>query len=149
MKRFIFFARVFTGLTFVIPFSAEGQNNESNPYYVVIGAFANQRNAINFRGEAKTNNYAARFELNPGRNLFYVYVLNTADRELAIVEALKLREKTKYFDTWVYNGYLGKSEGAPNLNSGTDINPVTGQSFNLRGTPSLSRRGSGPQPSCR
>lgn len=127
MKRFIFFARVFIWMTFAIPFAVQAQNNDPYQNYVVIGAFTSQNNAIHFTGDANSHNFPAHFEINPNRNLFYVYVLITNDREFAVEEALKLRSETKYFDTWVYNGLLGKSELTTSLHQDMDINPATEQ----------------------
>jgi outer membrane protein OmpA-like peptidoglycan-associated protein len=92
------------------------------PNYVVIGAFAIQKNAVNFATAAKGNNHNAKFEINANRNLYYVYVMTTDDHAVAISEALRLRKESPYFDTWVYNGLLGAA-GADV--KGTDINPVS------------------------
>lgn len=90
--------------------------------YVVIGAFSIQRNAVNFTATAKKNQYDAKFEMNYNRKLYYVYVMTTTDKEAAITEALRLRQESPYYDTWVYSGLLGKA----GMNTvGTDINPVT------------------------
>ncbi|HEY5825943.1 MAG TPA: hypothetical protein VIT44_16330, partial [Cyclobacteriaceae bacterium] len=78
---------------------------ESN--YVVIGAFASQENAIHFTETAKKKQFDARFEMNANRNLFYVYVLHTGNKQFAIEQAQDLRKKTPFSDTWVYTGLLG------------------------------------------
>jgi hypothetical protein len=99
-------------------------DNPSGSNYVVIGAFAVQRNAVKFTTSASEKNFTAKFELNPNRNLYYVYVLSTADRHQAIEEALRLRKESAYNDTWVYNGSLGEHGESM---QGTDINPETAQ----------------------
>lgn len=91
--------------------------------YVVIGAFAIHRNAINFTSHAKKLNYQARFEMNRNRNLYYVYVLDTEDRDSAIQEALRLRSGSEFKDAWVYGGLLGSEM------LGENINPVTTESI--------------------
>src|SRR5688500_279152 len=130
MKKFIFFARVCTWLTLVHPLSVSAQDTTSvYPNYVVIGAFAFRDNAIEFTDEAnKKNKLPAKFEMNPNRNLFYVFVMTTPDRELAFAEALKLRTDTRYFDTWVYSGALGEL-GLAQRSTGhnQDFNPETGR----------------------
>jgi outer membrane protein OmpA-like peptidoglycan-associated protein len=65
--------------------------------------------------------------MNPNRNLYYVYVLNTSDRDQAIAEARRLRDESEFKDTWVYNGFLGKIKAGSDLASyrGVDINPVS------------------------
>ena len=107
------------------------QNAESSfPSYVVIGAFTYQQNAVQFTDEARRNNFPARFEMNPNRNLYYVYILSTTDKEHAVAEALRLRAETKYFDTWVYSGVLGKMDlTGPPQREDQDVDPVTGQTI--------------------
>lgn len=87
--------------------------------YVVIGAFAVHKNAIRFTSHAKSLKYDARYEFNPNRSLYYVYVLDTRDRERALSEARRLRVESEFIDAWVYGGALG--DNSP----GVDINPVT------------------------
>jgi hypothetical protein len=128
MKRFILFARVYTSLIFVLPITLSAQEVLVYPNYVVIGAFAHHKNAIAFTNDANKNKFPARFEMNPNRNLYYVYVLTTDDREFAIAEAVKLRAKTKYFGTWVYSGALGSLVLAiPGGQPDQDVNPVNGE----------------------
>lgn len=92
--------------------------------YVVIGAFAKQRNAIKFANHASSDlHLMAKYEINPNRNLYYVYSLTTTNREEAIAEAMRLRKETELQDAWVYQGELG----AMKTNVSTDINPVSEQ----------------------
>ena len=102
---------------------------DDRPNYVVIGAFRMYKNAIRFTAHAhKDLKLDAKFELNPYRKLYYVYVLSTADQTLAINEARRLREESEFTDTWVYFGTLGdKQIGADDDFAGHDINPVTAQ----------------------
>lgn len=95
-------------------------NTPENSNYVVIGAFAIQKNAANLVARAAKESHKAKFEINTNRNLYYVYVMTTDDHGAAIVEALRLRKESPYFDTWVYNGLLGVA--GTNV-KGTDINP--------------------------
>lgn len=135
MKRFIFFARVYFVVLCCLPLALAAQEVDSFPNYVVIGAFAHHKNAINFTGDANQHKFPARFEMNPNRNLYYVYVLSTPDRAYAIAEAVKLRAETKYFDTWVYSGPLGTLTLANGKTpQGVDINPLTGHQFQSPGS---------------
>jgi outer membrane protein OmpA-like peptidoglycan-associated protein len=95
---------------------------DDNSHYVVIGAFALQKNAIRFTETMNREHYAAQFEINQSRKLYYVYVLNTSDRAQAIAEANRLRQQTKFKDTWVFNGPLGDVH--IQSNAGVDINPT-------------------------
>lgn len=147
MKKFIFFARVCTWLTLVFPLSVSAQDTTSvYPNYVVIGAFAFKNNAVEFTDEAnKKNKLPAKFEMNPNRNLFYVFVMTTPDREVAFAEALKLRTGTRYFDTWVYSGTLGEL-GLTQRSAGQnqDLNPETGREIHsLSAEPVHARQGDG------
>jgi outer membrane protein OmpA-like peptidoglycan-associated protein len=136
MKAFIFFARV--GMIILLSFnlqpaSGSSENAKSKlslafPNYVVIGAFAHHQNAVKFTNEAMAARFDAHFDINPNRNLFYVYVLTTEDHDLAINEAKRLRKETKYKDAWVYNGIIGKATG-PVLAESKDINPETQESI--------------------
>jgi len=91
--------------------------------YVVIGAFANQQNAIHFTEKAKKEQFGAQFEINTNRHLFYVYVLRTENRKLAFEQAQDLRKRTSFSDTWVYSGLLGENNSQANS---ADVHPETG-----------------------
>lgn len=95
---------------------ALGQSN-----YVVIGAFSKETNAIKFTSRANKGQVHADFALNSSRQLYYVFVLETDDREKAIEEATRLRSETSYWDTWVYSGALGIEFAT----ASTDIDPIT------------------------
>lgn len=95
-------------------------------HYVVIGAFSIKGNAERFTAAA--SKYNAHFDINPNRNLFYVYVLTTDNVKDAIAEARKLRKESPYFDTWVYYGILGSTAEAM-AEPGKDIHPDTSEDF--------------------
>ncbi|MBX2901508.1 MAG: OmpA family protein [Cyclobacteriaceae bacterium] len=103
--------RLLTLLTFLLVgtqfLGAQDKPHTDQSLYVVIGAFGVPRNAIEFTENATKQGYAARFELNPKRKLFYVYVLHTEDRKAAIAEAVRLQKQSPFPDTWVYQGLLG------------------------------------------
>lgn len=87
--------------------SLQAQNTTDNLYYVVIGAFANPRNAAEFTESAKKKSFDARTSLVVSRKLHYVYILETVEKDMAISLALKLQKESTYSDTWVYLGLLG------------------------------------------
>ncbi len=89
--------------------------------YVVIGAFAIPENAQKFVKKASAQ-FHAECQLNVNRNLYYVYVLKTANKGEAFEQARALREKSPYHDTWVYNGSL---DAQSPVIKGVDVNPVT------------------------
>lgn len=95
---------------------AQDKPHTDQSLYVVIGAFAIPRNAIEFTENAKKQNYPAVFELNPKRKLFYVYVMHTEDRRAAINESIRLQKQSPYTDTWVYSGLLGDNPQVVKIN---------------------------------
>jgi outer membrane protein OmpA-like peptidoglycan-associated protein len=134
MKRFIFFALVFFLCSTTLSVDTSAQDSTVvYPNYVVIGAFAIRENAMEFNEEANKKALRAAFEINPNRNLYYVYVLTTDDRSLALEEAQKLRRNTKYFDSWVYSGPLGNNGGQIVYRPGAsqDFNPETGAELDM------------------
>lgn len=86
---------------------SQGQNATDKLYYVVIGAFANPKNAAEFTENAKKKNLDAQSSVAGARKLHFIYILETPERELAISEAVKLQKESTYSDTWVYQGLLG------------------------------------------
>lgn len=117
MKTPKFFALVgwlFFGVLFEPTVAArlEQDNLDDIPNYVVIGAFSKQVNAVRFTDRAqKALNLEAKFEMNPKRNLYYVYVIRTEDLALAIREAKRLRLESEFRDTWVYRGSFTDNSG--------------------------------------
>lgn len=101
------------------------QPPDTIPHYVVIGAFSIQRNAIKFVNHVNRDlNLKAKFEINPYRNLYYVYCLSTHQLQEAIDEALRLRTNAELQDAWVYHGLLGKNISTA---ANKDVNPVDKQ----------------------
>jgi len=122
---------IFLTIVFSTPTLAalsEQAPSDERPNYVVIGAFRVYKNAVRFTASANKNlKRDVKFEMNPYRKLYYVYVLSTEDQELAINEAKRLREESTFRDTWVYFGNLG-ARAAASKNAdlpGQDIHPVT------------------------
>lgn len=91
----------------------------SRANYVVIGAFAIEKNADEFVENVKKADLKAVSEINVNRNLFYVYILQTANKRAALDLANKIRTTTSFSDTWVYTGILGRES------DGEDFNPQT------------------------
>jgi outer membrane protein OmpA-like peptidoglycan-associated protein len=94
-------------LFFSVTSFSQSQSATDNAYYVVIGAFANPRNAAEFTENAKRKNMDARSTLidNP-RKLHYVYILETPDKDNAVSLAVKLQKESTYSDAWVYSNIL-------------------------------------------
>jgi outer membrane protein OmpA-like peptidoglycan-associated protein len=82
---------------------------QSQQYYVVIGAFAKESNAIKFSGFSRSRFFQSTYELNPARNLFYVYVIKTASNKEAFNQVRILQKEEAFKDSWVFRGALGTS----------------------------------------
>src|SRR5882672_1759933 len=92
----------------LISLHAPAQTLDSN--YVVIGAFRVLDNAVRFTAAANKNGFAAQYAIQPARNLYYVYILHTANRKEAFNLLIKIKVETDYKDAWVYMGKLGAEE---------------------------------------
>lgn len=99
--------------------SSNGSVEVSFSNHVVIGAFSSRENAVRFAEEAKQSNPNVVFDINPNRKLFYVYVMKTDNRVQAFAQARKLRKESKYWDTWVYYGFLGEQKVVVDGDSGS------------------------------
>ncbi|MEM1003641.1 MAG: OmpA family protein [Bacteroidota bacterium] len=113
--------------------SAADLNPNSVKSYVVIGAFSFQKNAERYTSFAKGKELMAVYEINSSRNLFYVYVYvsnekNEADRELFRIRSLH----PEFKDAWVYEGQLGAITNSGVNGKSTNTNePNTQDSGNI------------------
>jgi outer membrane protein OmpA-like peptidoglycan-associated protein len=87
-------------------FSQNPSSTETDLYYVVIGAFANPRNAAEFTENAKKKHLDAQSTFIPTRKLHYVYIQETPDKGDAVSLAVKLQRESTFSDTWVYSSLL-------------------------------------------
>jgi len=87
-------------------FSQNPSSTETDLYYVVIGAFANPRNAAEFTENAKKKHLDAQSTFIPTRKLHYVYIQETPDKSDAVSLAVKLQRESTFSDTWVYSSLL-------------------------------------------
>lgn len=90
-------------------FSSSCVYAQAQQYYVVIGAFAKESNAKKFSGFARSRFFQATYELNPVRNLFYVYVIKTGTKKEAVDQVLILQKEESFSDSWVFSGSLGNN----------------------------------------
>lgn len=97
------------------------QDPQQPSNYVVIGAFAKLNNAVRFTDMANQESFRAQYAINTRQKLYYVFILNTAERKNAFSFLIKIRVETKFKDAWVYEGKLGEDTGpAP-----AEITPAT------------------------
>lgn len=83
---------------------------QAQQYYVIVGAFAQESNAIKFAGYVRSLRYSATYELNKTKNYFYVYVLKTSERGVALAQVKELQQESEFKDAWIFTGLLGSGE---------------------------------------
>ncbi|MBY0433771.1 MAG: OmpA family protein [Cyclobacteriaceae bacterium] len=83
---------------------------QADTHYVTIGVFAKLDNAVRFTDQANKAGFHAEYSINPGRNLYYVFVLQTEEKRKAFAFVIKLRAESAYKDAWVFTGKLGESQ---------------------------------------
>ena len=64
-------------------------------YYVTIGVFAVQDNAVRFTKRANKMGFSAQYAINAPRNLYYVYLLQTPERRKSYAFLIKLRAESE------------------------------------------------------
>ncbi len=123
LKPKFFYALFMLGIVFTsIRFEAKAQTPPE--YYAVIGSFAIKENAERFTRRAVEMNFEARFGLNEMRQLYYVYVFASSNKQEAFEYANDIRTKKLFSDCWVFNGVLEEGDGAQFAN--IDQNPSSG-----------------------
>jgi outer membrane protein OmpA-like peptidoglycan-associated protein len=78
-------------------------------HYVVVGAFADKENAARLAARLGSE-FNPRYELNSQKNLYYVYVFESENPELAHANRMRVRAETPYKKAWVFHGNLGTGQ---------------------------------------
>jgi len=102
--------RLFMAVAFVAmgsPLFAQAPETE---YYVTIGVFAIQDNAVRYTAKANKAGFNAQYAINAPRKLYYVYLLQTNDRRKAYSFLIKVRAESEYKDAWLFIGHLGTND---------------------------------------
>jgi len=95
-------------LAISIPLTSLAQDQE---YYVTIGVFGIQENAIRFTAKANKAGFNAQYAINPMKNnWYYVYLLQSSEKRKAAGFMMKIRTESEYKDAWVFIGKLGKDQ---------------------------------------
>jgi outer membrane protein OmpA-like peptidoglycan-associated protein len=87
--------------------TVKGQT-QSTEYYVTIGVFAVQDNAVRYSAKANKMGFNAQYAINPARKLHYVYLLQTSEKRKAFSFVIKLKAESEFKDAWVFTGHLGE-----------------------------------------
>ena len=86
--------------------------NVAQDYYVTIGVFGVQDNAIRYTAKANKMGFSSQYAINPLQKLYYVYLLQTPDRKKANVFIIKLKAESEFKDAWPFIGHLGDDRAA-------------------------------------
>jgi len=70
-------------------------------YYVVVGAFGVQDNAVEFAETLRTEGHDAQYGMDPFRKLHYVYLLYSADFKSALTAMQEYRRSGTFDEAWV------------------------------------------------
>ena len=98
-------------MTSIFPSQLFSQIDESgNSYYVVIGAYAQEKNARAFVKWAKSAGLNPKCEQKVTKNLYYVYTMKSDNWGIPVQEAERIRSSyPKLDDTWVYHGIMAEN----------------------------------------
>ncbi len=93
-------------LAFLFPSKATSQSSTESESYVVIGAFAIEKNAKRLISYAKEKGIQAEYQIHPNKDLYYVY----EQVENSFKERRRIKEVfPEFYDVWVYEGKLGRN----------------------------------------
>lgn len=80
---------------------SENTNGMDQGYYVVVGAFKIQKNAIRFTEVLVQQGTTASYGYNPENDMHYVYTGKFLNLDTAAMEVSHIREDTAFHDAWV------------------------------------------------
>ena len=109
-----FFVVVLVGIVCLTTNKLLSQIDESgNSYYVVIGAYAQEKNAKTFMKWATAAGLNPKCERKESRQLYYVYIMKSDSWGIPVQEAENIRKKFPTLDdTWVYHGIIAENAQA-------------------------------------
>lgn len=83
---------------------AEEKTIEEVPadYYVVLGAYRNQENALKQMRDLRERSLLPQMLYVLEKNYYYVYTFKTMSREDALAELIKERERNRFAGVWIY-----------------------------------------------
>lgn len=124
MRKYVLVFLLFTAV-----FPALSQHKST--YYIIVGAFRYEYNAIRFTKQAESIFGSATYKLRKDRGLFYVYILNSASKFSAQTKLREVQQMPRWKDAWVYFGNLDaepeivkEAEPTPSVEKPTEITPV-------------------------
>src|SRR5687767_13064217 len=99
------FRLYFLYLLFISTFSLA----QSGSYYVIIGVFTSEENAQKFADHTHSLELPALYGFSKERNVYYVYVRNTNDKDQATLTAESFKAEGLK-GAWVFQGQLVPTE---------------------------------------
>ncbi len=77
-------------------------------YYVVLGAYRNQQNALKQIRDLREHSMLPQILYVLEKNYYYVYTFKSMSREDALAELIKERERNRFPDVWIYKALRKK-----------------------------------------
>jgi len=86
----------------------EQPTEEPAEFYVVLGAFKNQQNALVLMRELKERSSLPQMLYVLEKNYYYVYTFKSNSRDTALAELIKERERNRFAGVWIYKAAVKK-----------------------------------------
>ncbi|MEX1241457.1 MAG: PorP/SprF family type IX secretion system membrane protein [Cyclobacteriaceae bacterium] len=77
--------------------------NEANGFYVVVGVYRNADNAASQMGNLRSRGFNPNIVYIEQKDYYYVHLLHTQNREEAVLELSRLKQRNQFFGAWIYN----------------------------------------------
>lgn len=81
---------------------------EPADYYVVLGAYRNQKNALNQMKALQDRSMLPEMLYVLDKKYYYIYTFKSNDRKSAMEELTREREKNRFPDVWIYRAPIKK-----------------------------------------
>src|SRR5688500_1249784 len=98
----------------------------SQHYYVVVGAFAADENASEFKGYLPEQVMDTSYTVSEKNNLMHFYVLKTSDKEIAISRSLQLQ---KAIESWRIQQEAGSAKPEGTIAGGIVASNFSGETL--------------------
>lgn len=89
------------------PVTKESEEEPAN-YYVVLGAYRNQKNALNQMKVLQDRSMLPEMLYVIDKKYYYIYTFKSNDRKSALEELSKERAKNRFPDVWIYRAPIQK-----------------------------------------
>jgi len=90
--------------------NTKAQSVAQKNYYVVIGVFSGLEGAEKLTDDANLKGFNAHYALQHKKNLYYVYLLQSAEKKKAKSFLNQIQKETEYKKAWLYKGKLADDQ---------------------------------------